>query len=91
PPLSKGVLTGERSAAQCALRDRAAWRADAIEPIVATVERIDPAAREIRASDGRAFAYDALLLATGARARRLAIPGADLDGVLVLRTLDDAA
>lgn len=91
PPLSKGVLTGERSAAQCALRDRDAWRADAIEPIVATVERIDPAAREIRVSDGRAFAYDALLLATGARARRLAIPGADLDGVLVLRTLDDAA
>ncbi|PRG28303.1 NAD(P)/FAD-dependent oxidoreductase [Burkholderia multivorans] len=91
PPLSKGVLTGERSAAQCALRDRDAWRADAIEPIVATVERIDPAAREIRVSDGRAFAYDALLLATGARARRLAIPGADLDGVLALRTLDDAA
>ncbi|KVN31565.1 pyridine nucleotide-disulfide oxidoreductase [Burkholderia stagnalis] len=91
PPLSKGVLTGERSAAQCALRDPDAWRADGIEPIVATVESIDPAARALHVSGGRRFDYDALLLATGARARRLAIPGADLDGVLALRTLDDAA
>ncbi|RQR38573.1 MULTISPECIES: NAD(P)/FAD-dependent oxidoreductase [unclassified Burkholderia] len=91
PPLSKGVLTGERSAAQCGLRDPDAWRADDIEPIVATVERIDPVAREVHVSGGRGFAYDALLLATGGRARRLAIPGAELDGVFALRTLDDAA
>ncbi|WP_217591227.1 NAD(P)/FAD-dependent oxidoreductase [Burkholderia sp. GbtcB21] len=91
PPLSKGVLTGERSAAQCRLRDPDAWAADGIEPVVAMVERIDPHAREVRVSGGRVFGYDALLLATGARARRLAIPGAALDGVFALRTLDDAA
>ncbi|WP_423371561.1 NAD(P)/FAD-dependent oxidoreductase [Burkholderia sp. LMG 32019] len=91
PPLSKGVLTGERSAAQCRLRDPAAWAADRIEPVVATVERIDSYAREVRVSGARVFGYDALLLATGGRARRLAIPGATLDGVLALRTLDDAA
>ncbi|VWC69568.1 pyridine nucleotide-disulfide oxidoreductase [Burkholderia contaminans] len=91
PPLSKGVLTGERSAAQCRLRDPEAWAADRIEPVVATVERIDPGAREVRVSDGGVFGYDALLLATGGRARRLAIPGATLDGVFALRTLDDAA
>ncbi|MBY4770942.1 NAD(P)/FAD-dependent oxidoreductase [Burkholderia ambifaria] len=91
PPLSKGVLTGERSAAQCGLRDPEAWRADGIEPLVATVERIDPVAREVHVSGGRGFTYDALLLATGGRARRLAIPGAQLDGVFALRTLDDAA
>ena len=91
PPLSKGVLTGERSAAQCRLRDPEAWAADRIEPVVATVERIDPGAREVRVSGGRVFGYDALLLATGARARRLTIPGATLDGVFALRTLDDAA
>ena len=89
--MSKGVLTGERSAAQCRLRDPEAWAADRIEPVVATVERIDPGARELRLSDGRAFGYDALLLATGGRARRLTIPGARLDGVFALRTLDDAA
>ncbi|CAI8986287.1 MULTISPECIES: NAD(P)/FAD-dependent oxidoreductase [Burkholderia] len=91
PPLSKGVLTGERSAAQCGLRDPDAWRADGIDPLVATVERIDPVAREVHVSGGRGFTYDALLLATGGRARRLAIPGAELDGVFALRTLDDAA
>ncbi|KVC94474.1 pyridine nucleotide-disulfide oxidoreductase [Burkholderia ubonensis] len=91
PPLSKGVLTGERSAAQCRLRDAEAWAADRVERIVATVERIDPHAREVRVSGGHVFGYDALLLATGGRARRLAIPGAALDGVFALRTLDDAA
>ncbi|WP_176016134.1 FAD-dependent oxidoreductase [Burkholderia sp. BCC0398] len=91
PPLSKGVLTGERSAAQCRLREAQAWAADRIERVVATVERIDPDAREVRVSGGHVFGYDALLLATGARARRLAIPGAALDGVGALRTLDDAA
>lgn len=91
PPLSKGVLTGERCAAQCRLREPDAWAADGIEPVVATVERIDPHAREVRVSGARVFGYDALLLATGARARRLAIPGAALDGVFALRTLDDAA
>ncbi|MBP0610173.1 MULTISPECIES: NAD(P)/FAD-dependent oxidoreductase [Burkholderia] len=91
PPLSKGVLTGERSAAQCRLREAQAWAADRIERVVATVERIDPDAREVRVSGGHVFGYDALLLATGGRARRLAIRGAALDGVVALRTLDDAA
>ncbi|NTZ10817.1 NAD(P)/FAD-dependent oxidoreductase [Burkholderia metallica] len=91
PPLSKGVLTGERSAAQCRLRDAEAWAADRIERSIATVERIDPTAREVRVSGGQVFGYDALLLATGGRPRRLAIPGAALDGVVALRTLDDAA
>ncbi|MDR0246188.1 MAG: FAD-dependent oxidoreductase [Burkholderia sp.] len=91
PPLSKGVLTGERSAAQCRLRDPDAWAADGIEAVAGTVERIDPHAREVRVSGGRVFSCEALLLATGGRARRLAIPGATLDGVFALRTLDDAA
>ncbi|MCA8243822.1 NAD(P)/FAD-dependent oxidoreductase [Burkholderia sp. AU32262] len=91
PPLSKGVLTGDRSAAQCRLRDAEAWAADRIERVVATVERIDPHAREVRVAGGHVFGYDALLLATGGRARRLAVPGAALDGVVALRTLDDAA
>ncbi|MGU7772356.1 NAD(P)/FAD-dependent oxidoreductase [Burkholderia sp. MR1-5-21] len=91
PPLSKGLLTGERSAEQCRLRAADAWQADGIAHVVATVAHIDPRAREVRLSDGRTIGYEALLLATGGRARRLAIPGADLDGVLALRTLDDAA
>ncbi|KWF33030.1 NAD(P)/FAD-dependent oxidoreductase [Burkholderia pseudomultivorans] len=91
PPLSKGMLTGERSAAQCRLRDPDAWGADGIERIVANVERIDPLARALHVRGHGVLGYEALLLATGGRARRLAIPGAALDGVFALRTLDDAA
>ena len=41
-------------------------------------------------SDGETLAYDHLILATGARARRLDIDGSDLDGVMALRTAADA-
>jgi 3-phenylpropionate/trans-cinnamate dioxygenase ferredoxin reductase subunit len=51
--------------------------------------RIDPAAREVATSAGT-FAYDRLLLATGASPRRLDIPGADLAGITTLRTVADA-
>jgi thioredoxin reductase len=51
--------------------------------------RIDPAAREVATSAGT-FAYDRLLLATGASPRGLDIPGADLAGITTLRTVADA-
>jgi 3-phenylpropionate/trans-cinnamate dioxygenase ferredoxin reductase subunit len=54
------------------------------------VTAVDPGARTVTLSGGRALRYDRLLLATGSRVRRLAVPGADLPGVFYLRTLDDA-
>ena len=50
---------------------------------------IDPGASRVTLDDGRALGYDRLLLATGAEPRRLAVPGAGLDGVYYLRTLAD--
>ncbi len=91
PPISKGLLTGEREAQQCHLRPHDAWRADDIEHIVGAVRSIDAHERTLQLADGRSFAYEALLLATGGHLRRLTIPGAQLDGVFGLRTLDDAA
>jgi 3-phenylpropionate/trans-cinnamate dioxygenase ferredoxin reductase subunit len=91
PPLSKGLLTGEREAAQCQLRTWGAWQQGNVEHIVATVKAITPVTREVHLADGRIILYQALLLATGGHVRRLAIPGSGLDGVLTLRTLDDAA
>ncbi|MEX8519699.1 MAG: NAD(P)/FAD-dependent oxidoreductase [Leptothrix sp. (in: b-proteobacteria)] len=96
PPLSKGRLTGEQDAAACALRPAAAYDSDQISHVVAWVDAIDTVRQEIVLTGGpqqtrRRIAYRALLLATGGHLRRLDVPGADLPGVLGLRTLDDAA
>jgi 3-phenylpropionate/trans-cinnamate dioxygenase ferredoxin reductase component len=55
-----------------------------------SVVSLDPAARVVTTDHGRRLGYDVAVLATGSRPRRLAVPGAHLDGVLTLRTLDDA-
>ncbi len=54
------------------------------------VEDIDPQKGLVRLSDGTSVPYDILVMATGAGAVRLDIPGADLEGVFVLRNLTDA-
>jgi 3-phenylpropionate/trans-cinnamate dioxygenase ferredoxin reductase subunit len=50
---------------------------------------IDLAGRRIEMASGPAIAWDKLVIATGARPRRLPLPGVHLDGVLELRTLAD--
>ena len=52
--------------------------------------RLDTANSELELDDGDRLDYDRLLLATGAEPRRLSIPGADLDGVLYLRSVEDS-
>lgn len=93
PPLSKGLLTGERAASQCALRAPQAWHDDEIERLHATVLALDPAAHTLSLNDGATLGYEALLLATGGHVRQLAIPvsAAARANVRYLRTLDDAA
>lgn len=55
-----------------------------------TATAIDAAKRTVTLSTGEALSYDKLVIATGARARRLQVPGADLDGVFYLRSLADS-
>jgi len=52
--------------------------------------RLDTAGHRIELSNGGAVAYDRLLLALGARAVPLPVPGADLQGVLKLDDMEDA-
>jgi len=91
PPLSKAWLKGEADADSLALRPDSFYaenRIDLILNVKATA--IDRAAKTVALSDGRTLSYDHLIIATGARARTLPIPGADLRGVLTLRSAADA-
>jgi 3-phenylpropionate/trans-cinnamate dioxygenase ferredoxin reductase subunit len=91
PPLSKAWLKGEATAESLALRPPAFYPDATIDLRLNTrVTGIDRAAKAVTLSDGSRVPYDFLILALGARARRLPLPGADLDGVLELRSAADA-
>jgi 3-phenylpropionate/trans-cinnamate dioxygenase ferredoxin reductase component len=51
---------------------------------------IDTSAGTVLLDDGETLPADNVLLATGARPRRLEVPGSDLEGICYLRTADDA-
>lgn len=91
PPLSKAWLKGEADAESLALKPLEFYAENRIDfrPSVCG-ERIDRDRKVLVLSDGSELSYDFLVLATGARPIRLPIPGADLDGILELRTAADA-
>jgi 3-phenylpropionate/trans-cinnamate dioxygenase ferredoxin reductase subunit len=93
PPLSKAYLSGTVTQDTLLLRPDAAYKKANIGFAGGvTVEAIDRAAKTIRLSGGGIpMSYDALVLATGGHARRLNCPGAELDGLYYLRTLEDVA
>ena len=92
PPLSKAWLAGDMDAAQLVMRAPEVLARKRIELRTGVrVTAIDRAARTLRMADGSTLPYAGLVLATGARARRLALPGADAVGVLALRSRDDAS
>jgi 3-phenylpropionate/trans-cinnamate dioxygenase ferredoxin reductase subunit len=92
PPLSKEVLRGETAADTTYVHAQGFYDDHAIELRTGTlVESLDVAAAEVVLAGGERLHYDRLLLATGARPRRLTVPGADLHGIYALRTLEDCA
>lgn len=91
PPLSKGFLRGEDDIDKVYLHHAGFYDGHAIElRTESPVTAIDPSAGAVVLGTGERLSYDRLLLATGARPRRLRVPGADLDGIFYLRGLDDA-
>lgn len=91
PPLSKGYLTGKVNDEQILLRPQAFYATRNIElRAPEKVMRILRDEQEVELGCGAHIRYDHLVLATGARARALAVPGARLDGVVPLRDLAHA-
>lgn len=90
PPLSKAYLKGELEAERLFLKPIEYYAEHDIELVTGVAARsIDVAGRRIEMAQGPAIGWDRLVIATGARPRKLALPGADLSGVVELRTLAD--
>ncbi|MFD3509869.1 NAD(P)/FAD-dependent oxidoreductase [Nocardia sp. NPDC058666] len=91
PPLSKQHLAGTEQLPDFTV-DPAAWYRDHNVDLRlgTTATAFDPIAKTVTLPDGSTLDYDKLALATGSRARRLNIPGADAPNVYTLRTIGDS-
>jgi 3-phenylpropionate/trans-cinnamate dioxygenase ferredoxin reductase component len=91
PPLSKDYLRGEVGREKVYVHDEGFYAENEIElRLGRTAVGLDTSNGELELDDGERLHYDRLLLTTGAEARRLPIPGAELDGVLYLRSVGDS-
>lgn len=92
PPLSKEFLTGEADESALALHGPSFYAEKAIELRTGTrAVALDRQRRRLELADGGELPYDHVVLATGARNRSLPLAGSELDGVVALRTLGEAA
>ncbi|MCS5719225.1 FAD-dependent oxidoreductase [Herbiconiux sp. CPCC 205763] len=91
PPLSKEFLSGaaERDSV---FVEKPEWYGEHEVELRRGVRAlsVDPIDRLVALDDGRELHYEKLLLATGSHPRRPPLEGLDLQGVHLLRTLDDA-
>ena len=90
PPLSKGYLRGqERFADQLVHPERTYAERDITLRLGRRATGIDPQRKIVRLNGGEEIPYDRLLVTTGGRNRSLSAPGADLQGIFQLRTVED--
>jgi 3-phenylpropionate/trans-cinnamate dioxygenase ferredoxin reductase subunit len=91
PPLSKGYLQGSTDREKVFVHPAGWYEEHDVELRTAVdVTGVDRQAQQVVLGDGGRLPYDRLVLATGAEPRGLDVPGADLDGVLYLRNLEDS-
>jgi 3-phenylpropionate/trans-cinnamate dioxygenase ferredoxin reductase component len=91
PALSKRYLRGETTETPH-VEGQAFYRDHDVDVLLETsIVGVDPAAGAVRLEGSVQLGYEKLLLATGARPRRLRVPGGDLEGVFSLRTVADSA
>jgi 3-phenylpropionate/trans-cinnamate dioxygenase ferredoxin reductase subunit len=91
PALSKGYLLGKDERDSVFVHEPGWYREHDVELRTgASASAIDRASRQVSLDGGEQVGYAKLLITTGASPRRLSVPGADLDGVLYLRTIGDS-
>jgi len=91
PPMSKTYLRGESPFDDAAVHEADYYTTHQIELHTSTVvASIDPEASEVQLAAGARLTYERLLLATGASPRRPNVPGTELEGFHLLRTVADS-
>jgi len=91
PPLSKEFLRGDQERKGVFVHPPEWHNEQGVELMTNTrATGLDPQAHQVTLADGRTLEYKKLLLAPGGAPRQLDIPGADLEGVRYLRSLDDS-
>jgi 3-phenylpropionate/trans-cinnamate dioxygenase ferredoxin reductase component len=91
PPLSKGYLLDTQERDTAFVHDRAWYDEQGIELRTGMrAEVLDPQEHTVELASGERLRYDKLLLTTGSVVSSLQVPGADLDGVLYLRRIEQA-
>jgi NADPH-dependent 2,4-dienoyl-CoA reductase/sulfur reductase-like enzyme len=91
PPLSKRYLRGETDREGTLVEAESYYAEQDVDLLLRrTAERVRPDDRRVDLDGGESLGYEQLLLAPGAWPRSLDVPGAELDGVFTLRTLDDS-
>jgi 3-phenylpropionate/trans-cinnamate dioxygenase ferredoxin reductase subunit len=91
PPLSKEYLRGESDREKAYVHPAIFYEEQRISVRPSTrVSQLVPASREVVLDRGERVLFDRLLIATGAKPRALSAPGADLPGIMTLRTMADA-
>jgi 3-phenylpropionate/trans-cinnamate dioxygenase ferredoxin reductase subunit len=89
PPLSKTYLRSEEDLAGWYVRPASWYEEHDVTRIGSSATVIDTAAHTVHLDSGQELPYRQVLIATGGRNRKLALPGADLPGVHYLRTVAD--
>ncbi|MEZ5323259.1 MAG: FAD-dependent oxidoreductase [Microthrixaceae bacterium] len=91
PPLSKDVLRGDKPPSSADVHAESHYAELGVERLPGrSVTTLDPEGPAVVLDDGERIACTAVVLATGAAPRRLAVPGADLSGVHHLRNRSDS-
>ncbi len=90
PPLSKAYLAGERNIDDILIRPAQFFEKSDAKVLLGTrVTRVDRDAKQVHLDDQTNLSYTKLVLTTGAKVRKIDLPGHNLPGVFYLRDMND--